>query len=44
MLLSKELLAVVNAVELFKYHLISRCFMVVPDHARLTWLRNVKEP
>ncbi len=41
---NKELLAVVTAVELFKYYLTGRHFTVVTNHASLTWLRNFKEP
>ncbi len=41
---NKELLAVVTAIELFKYYLTVRHFTVVTDHASLTWLRNFKEP
>ncbi len=41
---NKELLAVVTAIELFKYYLTGRHFTVVTDHASLTWLRNFKEP
>ncbi len=41
---NKELLAVVTAIELFKYYLTGRHFPVVTDHASLTWLRNFKEP
>ncbi len=41
---NKELLAVVMAVELFKYYLTGRHFPVVTDHASLTWLRNFREP
>ncbi len=41
---NKELLAVVTAVELFKYYFTWRHFTVVTDHASLTWLRNFKEP
>ncbi len=41
---NKELLAVVTAIELFKYYLTGRHFTVVTDHARLTWLHNFKEP
>ncbi len=39
----KELLAVVTAVELFKYHVTGRYFTVGTDHASLTRLRNFKE-
>ncbi len=41
---NKELLAVMMAIELFKYYLTGRHFMVVTDHASLTWLRNFREP
>ncbi len=41
---NKELLAVVMAVELFKYYLTGRHFTIVTDHARLTWLLNFREP
>ncbi len=41
---NKELLAVVTAVELFKYYLTGRHFTVVTDHASFTWLHNFKEP
>ncbi len=41
---NKELLAVVMAVELFKYYLTGRHFTMVTDHASLTWLRNFREP
>ncbi len=37
-------MAVVTAVELFKYYFSGRHFTVVTDHASLTWLRNFKEP
>ncbi len=40
---NKELLAVVLAVELFKYYLTGRHVTVVTDHASLTWLRNFRE-
>ncbi len=40
---NKELLAVVTAVELFKYYLTGRHFTVVTDHASLPWLRNFRE-
>ena len=42
--MNKELLAVVTAIELFKYYLTGRHFTVVTDHASLTWLHNFKEP
>ena len=41
---NKELLAVVIAVELFKYYLTGRHFTVVTDHASMTWLHNFREP
>ncbi len=41
---NKQLLAVVTAVELFKYYLTGKHFTVVTDHASLTWVRNFKEP
>ncbi len=43
---NKELLAVVTAVELFKYYPTGRHFTVATDHAStsLTWLQNFKEP
>ncbi len=41
---NKELLAVVMAVELFKYYLTGQNFTVVTDHTSLTWLRNFREP
>ncbi len=41
---NKELMAVVTVVELFKYYLTGHQFMVMTDHASLTWLRNFKEP
>ncbi len=41
---NKELLAVVMAIELFRYYLTGRHFTVVTDHASLTWLQNFKEP
>ncbi len=41
---NKELLAVVTAIEVFKYYLTSRHFTVVTNHASFTWLRNFKEP
>ncbi len=41
---NKELLAVVMAIELFKYYLTGKHFTVVTDHASLTWLRNFREP
>ena len=40
----RKLLAVVTAVELFKYYLMGRYFTVVTDYASLTWFRNFKEP
>ena len=40
----KELLAVVMAVELFKYYPTGRHFTVVTDHASLTWLHNFRKP
>ena len=41
---NKDLLAVVTAMEPFKYYLTGRHFMVVTDHASHTWLQNIKEP
>ncbi len=41
---NKELLAVVMAIELFRYYLTGRHFTVVRDHASLTWLHNFREP
>ncbi len=41
---NKELLAVVMAIELFRYYLTGRHFTVVTDHASLTWLRNFRKP
>ncbi len=41
---NKELLAVVMAIELFRYYLTGRHFTVVTDHASLTWLCNFREP
>ena len=41
---NKELLALVMAVELFRYYLTGRHFTVVTDHASLTWLHNFREP
>ncbi len=40
---NKELLAVVMAVDLFKYYLTGRHFTVVTDHVSLTWLHNFRE-
>ncbi len=41
---NKELLAVVMAVELFRYYLTGRHFMVVTDQASQTGLHNFWEP
>ena len=41
---NKELLAVVMAIELFRYYLTGRHFTVVTDHASLIWLQNFREP
>lgn len=41
---NKELLAVVTAVQLIKYYLTFGHFMMVTDHASLTWFCNFKEP
>ncbi len=41
---NKELLAVLMAVELFRYYLMGRYFTVVTDHASLMWLHNFSEP
>ena len=40
----KELLAVVTALEQFRYYLSGRHFDVITDHASLTWLLNFKNP
>ena len=41
---NRELLAVVWAVENFRYYLLGRHFDVITDHASLVWLRNFKNP
>ncbi len=41
---NKELLAVMRAIELFRYYLTGRHFTVVTDHASLMWLHNFREP
>ncbi len=41
---NKELLAVVMAVELFRFCLMGPHFTIVTDHASLMWLRNFREP
>ncbi len=41
---NKALLAVVMAIELFRYYLTGRHFTVVTDHASLTWPRHFREP
>ncbi len=41
---NKELLAVVMAIELFRYYLMRRHATMVMDHASLTWSRNFREP
>ncbi|GFW87604.1 hypothetical protein TNCV_4485691 [Trichonephila clavipes] len=40
----KELLAVVKAVEHFHPYLYGRWFLLLTDHASLTWLQNFKNP
>ena len=41
---NRELLAVVWAVENFRYYLLGRHFEIITDHASLVWLRNFKNP
>ena len=41
---NRELLAVIWAVENFRYYLLGRHFNVITDHASLVWLRNFKNP
>jgi hypothetical protein len=41
---NRELLAVVVAVEHFKYYLLGRHFTIITDHASLTWLHRFREP
>jgi hypothetical protein len=40
----KELLAVVVFCEHFKYYLSGRKFIIITDHASLTWLHQFKDP
>ncbi len=40
---NKELLAVVMAIEIFRYYLTGWHFTVVNDHTSLTWLHNFRE-
>ena len=42
--MNKELLAVVWAVENFRYYLLGWHFNVITDHASLVWLTNFKNP
>ena len=41
---NRELLAVIWAIENFRYYLLGRHFEVVTDHASLVWLRSFKNP
>jgi hypothetical protein len=40
----KELLAVITFCEHFKYYLTGRHFVIITDHASLTWLNKFKDP
>ena len=41
---NRELLAVVWAVENFRYYLLGRHFEIITDHASLVWLSNFRNP
>ena len=40
----KEMVAVVESLNDFRFYLIGRRFVVRTDHSALQWLRNFKEP
>ena len=38
------MLAVVESLQHFRFHVLGRRFLVRTDHSALQWLRNFKEP